>query len=103
MKEISLQLDPGKLIVNDAAYGPSDEDVPKINQQTVGQFDFKALSSIKINSRWARQAIYFCSLVLDLLFVSNKVRKMSEDSEVGNEVYEEDDRSDLMDESGVDI
>ena len=49
VKEISLQLDPGKLIVNDAAYGPSDEDVPKINQQTVGQFDFKALSSIKIS------------------------------------------------------
>ena len=45
VKEISLQLDPGKLIVNVAAYGPPVKDVPKINQQSVGQFDFKALSS----------------------------------------------------------
>jgi hypothetical protein len=45
VKEISLQLDPGKLVVSVAAYGPSVREVPTVNQKTVNQFNFKALTS----------------------------------------------------------
>ena len=45
VKEIGLQMEPGKLVINVVAYGPSGDNVPRVNQQTVSQFHFKALSA----------------------------------------------------------
>ena len=54
--EVSLQMDPGKLVISVAAYGPPVNDVRRITQQNVEQFQFKALSSKDVLSA-AKQII----------------------------------------------
>ena len=45
VREIGLQLEPGKLVINVVAYGPTVDEVPRVTQQTQSKFNFKALSA----------------------------------------------------------
>ena len=60
VKEISMQLEPGRLVINVVAYGPTTVDeVPSVTQQTRSKFDFISLALCSQSNPSKRSAQIF--------------------------------------------